>query len=101
MKKQITKVSGHQTSKVLALFNFVAGIPIWAFILISFLIAPKPVGPDGQPVSPALGLLFILITPFLYGIMGYIFTRLACFVYNMIKKKFGGIEFEVSEIDDS
>lgn len=88
MKKQITEVSGHQTSKVFAAMYFVMTLP---FILIGLVgLAFK-----GHGVHFPSMLFFLL--PFIYCILGYIFTRFACFLYNFIAKRIGGVEFTVTE----
>ncbi len=41
--------------------------------------------------------LIFIFAPILYGVMGYVFNRFFCFIYNVIAKRFGGIEFITEE----
>ena len=92
MKIQIKNVSSHQTSKVFAImFSFMA-LP-FAFIgIFSFLFAPTP--SSGMSNFPFLLFAF---APIFYGLIGYLFNRLFCLIYNFISKRFGGIEFVAEE----
>ena len=86
-KKRIAHISIHQTSKVLAILYVVLGllfIPIGVILIIS-----------GQMV---MGIVYVLM-PFIYGILGYPLAAGMCWVYNMIAKSVGGIEFTVEDND--
>lgn len=96
IRKQISNVSGHQTSKVFGLLYVFITIPFVFIGIFGFLFGNPTQTTNGQPV-PQFPWLFFMFAPILYGAMGYIFTRLACFAYNFIAKRFGGIEFTVTE----
>jgi hypothetical protein len=86
-KKRIAHISIHQTSKVLAILYVVLGllfIPIGVILIIS-----------GQMV---MGIIYVLM-PFIYGIVGYPLVAGMCWVYNMIAKSVGGIEFTIENED--
>ena len=88
-KKRIAHISIHQTSKVLTILYIVLGllfIPIGVIIILS-----------GQTV---MGVIYVLM-PFIYGIIGYPLAALMCWVYNMVAKSAGGIEFTVENEDDA
>ena len=73
MKKQITKISAHQTSKVLALLYIFLGIP-HAFIgLIVIIFADGP-----QKVA---GIMFLFM-PIIMCVMGYVMFAIMAFIYN-------------------
>ena len=40
---------------------------------------------------------FFLAAPIVYTAVGYIFTALACLLCNVLAKRVGGIEFELSD----
>jgi hypothetical protein len=42
----------------------------------------------------AIGMLIVM--PIAYAVGGFIFTAIACFVYNEVAKRVGGIEVEIS-----
>jgi hypothetical protein len=92
MKIQIKNVSSHQSSKVLSLMFAFMTLPFAIVGVIGFIFAPE--SPDGMSNVP---FLFFVFAPVLYGLMGYVFNRLFCFVYNFISKRVGGIEFVTEE----
>jgi len=87
MKKQITKISVHQSSKVLALLYFVLS----AIICI-------PIGFFGILNGKGEGAIAFFLLPFLYGIATYITFAIICWLYNKIASYFGGIEIGVEEV---
>lgn len=86
MKKQIKRFSVHQTSKIIAIVNWVTfavfGIPI-GFLLLAF--GAK------QEALTVFGMLFV------YLLFFYIITAICAFVYNLAASTFGGIEFVLSD----
>lgn len=83
MKKQIINISPIQTAKVFALLYFVISLPLVGLMAIAMSFSPAP--------KPALG--FLIIFPFMYLIFGFIFTALGAWVYNIVAKWVGGIEY--------
>ncbi|MBN7813251.1 hypothetical protein J0A68_20020 [Algoriphagus sp. H41] len=43
------------------------------------------------------GIAMLIITPILYGLIGFVFGALGAFIYNFVASKFGGLEIELSE----
>ena len=89
MKKQISRISIHQTSKVISLIYFVVSavvcIPVGIFGLIS----------TGNMES-----LFMVIVPVVYLVAGYIMIAVVSWVYNLIAASFGGIELTLQDIEE-
>ncbi|HSH53905.1 MAG TPA: hypothetical protein VK967_02650 [Methylotenera sp.] len=83
MKKQIINISPIQTAKVFALLYFVISLPLVALMAIAMSLSPAP--------APALG--FLIALPFLYLIFGFIFTAIGAWIYNIVTKWVGGIEY--------
>ncbi|MFZ3087796.1 MAG: hypothetical protein WA123_07000 [Methylotenera sp.] len=83
MKKQIINISPIQTAKVFAVLYFVLSLPIVGLMAVSFSFAPGP--------KPGFG--FLIFFPFIYLIFGFIFTALGAWVYNLVAKWIGGIEY--------
>jgi len=83
MKKQIINVSPIQTAKVFALLYFVISLPLVGFMAIAMSFSP----------APKAGLGFLIMFPFIYLIFGFIFTALGAWVYNIVAKWVGGIEY--------
>ena len=89
MKKQITRISVHQTSKMIAILYGIMG-----FIALPLLMIPWHGQDGGKGVS-----LFILMVPIAHAVFGYLLAAVGCFFYNLVAKTFGGMEFVL--IDES
>jgi hypothetical protein len=85
---QIKSFGVLQTSKLIAVLYLmifaVIGIPIGA---VAILFAP---GRLGLPELAALLLILVV-----YPLMGFVFTALACALYNVAAKWVGGIEIDI------
>jgi hypothetical protein len=92
MKKQISRISPVQTAKVIALLYFVISLPFIA--LMSLFVALMP---GVKP--PMMGMMYAL--PFFYLIFGFIFTIVGAWIYNLVAKWVGGIEFTTTEIENA
>jgi hypothetical protein len=88
MKKQITHISVHQSSKTIGLI-YLALLVVCVPIGLGVLIFDKNHG-EG---------LIIIFLPFFYAIMGYVLSVIGFFIYNQVAKRFGGFEFTVREIN--
>ena len=91
MKKQISRISVAQTSKVIAILYI-------AFSLLYSLIGIPMIIFGGSEVK-IMGFMYLFM-PVIMGLFGFIFVAFACWVYNLVAGKFGGVEFEVKEIED-
>jgi uncharacterized membrane protein YGL010W len=95
MTTQLKSISGHQTSKVTALLLAAVSLIMWPFMLLSTIPLLLTKGLSGAALMPVAMMVFF---PLLYFAMGYLMTRLMCWVYNLIAKKFGGIEFDIVDL---
>jgi len=84
-KKQIINISIHQTCKVLAILYIAIGLIFIPIGVISILAG-----------NTIIGIIYVLM-PFIYGIITYPITAAICWVYNMIAKSIGGIEFTLED----
>jgi hypothetical protein len=73
---------------VLALFYGIISVPFALILMVVFAFSKGYKGP---------ALLAVLILPFIYLIFGFFFTAIAAWLYNLIAKWTGGIEFESQE----
>lgn len=87
MKKQISSIAIHQTSKILAILYFV--ITAIFCIPLGFLAL---LGGNSQ------GAIFFFLIPIFYLIGSYIITAIGSWLYNKIADYFGGIEVTVKEV---
>lgn len=87
MKKQITHISIHQSSKVLSVF---AVLIMTIFAIIPFALYAFIKG------SVLLGLMALFLAPIFYGVLFYLLYTISFWFYNFIAKHLGGIEFQES-----
>jgi hypothetical protein len=92
MTKQLMHVAPRQAAKVMALLWIAITIPFVLLMAVGILASGAPNKPN-----PAVFLLF----PLLYGVFGYLFTLLGASVYNVVARRFGGIEFTTSDGPDT
>lgn len=83
MKKQITNVSVHQSSKVIAL---VYGA--FMLLFVPFGLVLLVVGGEQRLLG-----VFLLLAPVIYGVVAYLSFGLMALVYNLVAARFGGVEF--------
>ena len=91
MKKQISRISVAQTSKVVAILYV-------AFSLLYSVIGIPMILFGGSEIK-VMGTMYLFM-PILAGIFGFIFVALGCWVYNLVAGKFGGVEFEVADLEE-
>ena len=96
MKKQIKRLSLHQNGKVFAILMTVGAIIIFIPMSIVMSYIGPQVDQHGNPIE--FPIVMFAILPFFYLIFGYIFTVIACAIYNYFFRFIGGIEFETEEI---
>ena len=90
MKKQIKRVSVLQTSKVIAIFYVLISL---IYSLIGALMVAF-----GSGQIKMMGTFYIFM-PLIMGIFGFLMMLLCCWLYNVVAKWVGGIEFTVEETE--
>jgi hypothetical protein len=75
-----------QTAKVVAVLYALMGLIFVPFFLVASAFAPRESG---------MGTGFALALPILYGVFGFIFTAIACAIYNLVAGYVGGIEVDL------
>ena len=93
MKKQILTISPLQTAKIMAALWFVISLPFLLFMGVAMMTMP-----DGT--RGAFGGMMIFM-PVFYAISGFLFTLIGAWVYNMLAKRIGGIEYTSVEISET
>ena len=86
MPQQIRRFGIGQTAKVVAVLYALMGLIFVPIFLVAAAFAPKEAG-FGTGIALAL--------PIFYGVLGYIFTAIACAIYNFVAGFVGGIEVEL------
>lgn len=93
MKKQITKISIHQTAKVIAL-TYIGLAVIFAIIVF---LAIGLFGDRGEREhAPLIAVLYLIFMPF----VAYLIVALFAAIYNYVAERFGGIEFVLEEFEE-
>jgi hypothetical protein len=87
MKHQVIHIAPHQAGKILGIMYFILGL----------LAALVLVGTGGFGSDRKGMLMFAVSAPFLYGVMGYVFSALGALTYNVLAKYVGG--FQITVID--
>ena len=88
MRKRIVRVSPVQAGKVMAVLYGIISVPIAVIMVIASAFGSGHGG---------VSMLFALVIPVLYVVFGFIFTVIAAWLYNIIAKWTGGIEFDSVE----
>ena len=91
MIRSVTRVSPWQAGKFFAVLYFIIGLVFAVFFALVAQLAP--------PDQVGFGLGFALAFPFMYAIGALIFVPIFCWLYNLVAKLVGGLEFEVIERD--
>ena len=92
MNVQITRFSLFQTAKVIGAIYFVGACVGAVLFFLMSLASPAN--------RPPYGLVFIVLAPFIYALLGFVFTFVLAWVYNLVAKVVGGIEFTTTETRD-
>ncbi len=89
MRYRVTRLSVHQTAKTMAFLYAAFGLVFLPFGVFLTLLLPQREGP---------GLVFWLIFPILYGVIGYVAVAIGCALYNLIAGLAGGVEAELEQV---
>ena len=92
MRKRITRVAPFQLGKVSAVLYAIFTIPIALVLGIA-----SAFGPPAQSKPLAL----ILAIPVFYVVFGFLFMAFVAWLYNVVAKWTGGIEYVTVEVPDA
>jgi hypothetical protein len=90
VKSQISHISVVQTAKIFAVFSLVTSIPLLLLQAIPVIALPGP-----RP--PFFG-SFVVLMPIFYALSTFMAVALAAWLYNVLARYIGGIEFTSREI---
>ncbi|MBV9468060.1 MAG: hypothetical protein JO316_17195 [Abitibacteriaceae bacterium] len=89
MKQQITHISVQQAGKLCGLIYFFLTCLIVPVGVVSLLAGGK---------DRIMGLIF-LFAPLMYGTAGYLMGLFMAFIYNLVARHFGGLEYTVHIVE--
>jgi hypothetical protein len=92
MKKQILKISVHQSSKVIAITYIGLAVVVALLILVTVSLLGDP---GEREHALLIAVLYLVFMPFL----AYILVALFCAIYNAVAERFGGIEFYLEDAE--
>ncbi|HEY5079221.1 MAG TPA: hypothetical protein VII43_05215 [Opitutaceae bacterium] len=91
--RTVKRIAPLKAGIMLGVIYALLGCIVLPFFLIAAMVS-KATGAAGGGML-ALGAGFALCIPILYGCLGFIGGVLSSFIYNVVAKWVGGIEFEV------
>ncbi|MBI3447540.1 MAG: hypothetical protein HY049_01275 [Acidobacteria bacterium] len=86
---QIARVSPPQAAKVMGIVYFGVSVPIVIFLVVAQSAA-------GNAEAGGFLLLFV---PFIYAVLGFVFTLFGAWLYNGVARWVGGIEFTTVRVE--
>lgn len=91
MKHQIRRLPVHRNATIMAAVGATA-IALVAVLLAMILPFARSDSSKGEI------LFWLLLMPFIYALVFYLFTAVTCAVYNLVAKHLGGFELELAEM---
>jgi len=92
---QIVKSVGVlSAAKIMGLIYGCMGL-IFAPMLLLVGVVGSMAGQQKTPLAGMFGVLFALMMPVLYGLMGFVMGAIGAFLYNLFARWVGGIELEM------
>ena len=85
----LNRIGPLSAAKVVAVLYAIFGLIMGAFFSLAALFRA-----DGG-VSPLWGVAAVVIFPVLYGVLGFLVTLLATWLYNVVAGAVGGIELDL------
>jgi hypothetical protein len=86
MKIQIERLSPHQNGKVFGV--------LFAMGSLVFLVPIALISMAAAPNGSTLPLFVFLLFPIIYLVLGYVMVAVSCWLYNVMHRHIGGIEFD-------
>ena len=103
MNLKLKRVAPLQAGKMLAAFYGLLSLVLVPFMFVAMTVAGMAArNHGGAPPFPfmlGLGMGFILLLPILYALMGFVFGVISAWIYNLLAKWIGGLEFEFESVN--
>ncbi len=93
--KTIKSVGVLSVAKIMGAVYAVLGL-LFAPMFLLIGAVGSMAGQHANPFGAIGGLAMAVIMPFFYGVLGFVFGAIGAFLYNLMAKWIGGIEFEVA-----
>ncbi len=94
MRKQLTYIAPLRAGIVLGMLYGILSLLIVPFLVLSFAFTAR----TGGAFPAIFGIVFAVMAPILYGVLGFIGGLLAAALYNLIAKWTGGLVIETRDL---
>jgi hypothetical protein len=99
MKKRLTNVNplklGITLGVIYGVMSLIIAVPM--FLIFSLVGATSATGGGGQALPAVFSGVFVMFLPVIYAVVGFIGGAIAGFIYNLVAKWTGGLEFTTEE----
>jgi Transmembrane domain of unknown function (DUF3566) len=104
MKRRIKRIAPLQAGKMLGIFYAGISLLLVPFVLLAGLLGAFAQHANNQSSGNApaalfagFSLVFVILIPVIYGVMGFVFGIISAAVYNLVAGFVGGFEVEIEE----
>ncbi len=98
MNFELKRVNARKAASVSAAV-YGALMLVMAVIFIPLLLLSPDVDQTGAPVSKGVFLVMLVLYPVFGAVGGWLSGYFLSYVYNLVAKRFGGLQFEGSRMD--
>ena len=92
MRYRISRVAVHQTALVMAILYGVLALVVVPFVFLAGRMAVE---------GSRFPAFMLVLLPLVYALFAYVFTAIACWLYNLIAGWVGGIELTLDPRPDA
>ena len=100
MKKRLTNVNplklGITLAIIYGIISLIIAVPI--FLIMSLAGAASAARGGGQAIPAIFSGVFVIFLPIIYAVAGFIAGIISAFVYNLVAKWTGGVEFTTEDV---
>ncbi len=97
---ELRRITPARLARVMAWVVGAIFLAICLLMIPAFLLAPLPVGSEGQPPR-ALFLIFLVFYPLIGALWAWVLGQVGARVYNFVAKRKGGITFDADRLERS
>ena len=96
---RITRFNVIKTSNVVAvIYMLIVAVFVVPFLVLGFALGGATGGAEGAQTLVGPGLFFGVIAILGYGLLGWVFTAIACLIYNLAAGWVGGVEVQIEPV---
>ena len=92
----VRRVAPLSVAKVAGALYALMGLIVGAIVALAALVGAFAADQDAGFMGPIMGVGAIVALPLLYGGLGFVFTLIAAWLYNVVAGMVGGIEFDAA-----